>query len=154
MSKLSEEKIEQLENQLISGAIVELGAEYINQTKWNGPKAFVLELFYFDAVGDFGGANEAPGYLRNNDPTDPDSIYHLFGNDFEYWYDCKVYDTPEDFAAARLEAYKAEFIGKFCEVPNPNEINIKTVERFRRQGYVDAIRKLMNHLNPTADESK
>lgn len=83
-------------------------------------------------------------FLNNFDPVENVSTYGKLD----------MFEWADRFATARLEAYKAELIGKFREVPNPNEINIKTVERFRRKGYVDATRKLMNHLSPATDESK
>lgn len=78
---------EDFEKQLVAGTKVKIGKEYAKEYGFPEGEIITLINLEFEFDNDFGGGFEyAPGIM--SDPqNEADSIYHLFGNDFECWLD-------------------------------------------------------------------
>jgi len=78
---------EEFEEKLIAGTKIKIGKKYSEQNGFLEGEIITLVDLQFEYDNDFGGGFEdAPGVM-NEKINDPDSIYHLFGNNFEYWMD-------------------------------------------------------------------
>jgi len=77
---------EEFEQKLVVGTKVKIGKQYVEEIGgFEQGEIITLEMLPFEYDSDFGGGVEdAPGVFNGHDN---DSIYHLFGNDFEWWYD-------------------------------------------------------------------
>ena len=81
---------EEFEEKLVIGAKIKYGKEYAKEQGVQEGKVITLVKGTFEYDNDFGGGfEEAPG-LWCEKQNDYDSIYHLFGNDFEYFLDCEI----------------------------------------------------------------
>jgi len=85
---LHRQKMEYFEENLIVGAKIKIGKEYAKESRFTEGEIITLELLPFEYDSDFGGGVEdAPGVFNG---YDNDSIYHLFGNNFEWWMDNEI----------------------------------------------------------------
>lgn len=76
---------EEFEEKLIAGTKIKIGKKYSEQHGFSEGEIITLVDLQFEYDSDFGGGFEdAPGIFNG---YDNDSIYHLFGNDFENWMD-------------------------------------------------------------------
>lgn len=77
---------EEFEQKLVVGTKIKIGKEYVKEIGgFEEGEIITLEMLPFEYDSDFGGGVEyAPGVFNGHEY---DSIYHLFGNDFEWWYD-------------------------------------------------------------------
>ena len=97
---MTDEKLKNAQNEqinlsdlLVVGAKIKLGKRYCKEHRIPEDEGKIIELItgYFDEDnGLYCYTSECPA-IKNGD--DYDSIYHLFGNDFEYFYDCEVLDN-------------------------------------------------------------
>lgn len=98
--------------ELQEGSIVVFGPEYIKKTQWDGPKVIALVTGYFEYDnGLYTECQTALSYIDPNDKSDPDSVYHLFGNDLENVLDCLFFKGPEEYASHVLQEYRKELEG-------------------------------------------
>jgi len=82
-----------LSDLLVVGAKIKLGKRYCREHRIPKDEGKIIELIkgYFDEYnGLYCYTSECPAI---KDGDDYDSIYHLFGNDFEYFYDCEILDN-------------------------------------------------------------
>ena len=79
---------EEFEAKLIVGTKIKIGKKYSEEHGFEEGEIIELKLLPFEYDSDFGGGTEYCAGVENN--NDNDSIYHLFGNDFEYWLDCTI----------------------------------------------------------------
>jgi len=87
MKKLKTTK-EYLEKELISGAKIKIGKKYSKEHGFEEGQIITLELLPFEWQSDYGvGFEYCPGLSK---VIENDSIYHLFGNDFEWWMDNEI----------------------------------------------------------------
>lgn len=80
-----------MEKKLIIGAKVKIGEEYAKEIGGliAGQEIELIEgVFEYDN-GLYDVVQTAPS-IFNEKQKDFDSIYHLFGNDFEHFMDCKI----------------------------------------------------------------
>ncbi|SEC45272.1 hypothetical protein SAMN04489761_3033 [Tenacibaculum sp. MAR_2009_124] len=83
---------EELEKKLIVGAKIKIGKKYNNSVYGRFKKDEVITLMngYFECEnGLYSTIEEAPS-IPDVDGDDFDSIYHLFGNDFENFLDNQI----------------------------------------------------------------
>ncbi|MCP1306412.1 hypothetical protein [Paenibacillus tyrfis] len=88
--------------QFSRGDSVKFGQEWCKEHRCEhlSGKTIMMTPQWFEYDDDFGGGyQECPGMIVE-DGQEPDSIYHLFGNDFENFMDCEhIKGTDEDKAA-------------------------------------------------------
>lgn len=91
-------------------------------------KTIMMTPQWFDYDDDLGGGvTECPGMLEEGS-NDPDSIYHLFGNNFENFMDCvHIKGSDEDKAAYKkiiedIHRAEAEAWERF-EAANPSDFS-------------------------------
>ena len=81
---------EEFEQKLVVGTKIKIGENYAKEHGFEKGEIIELKLLSFEYDSDFGGGFEdAPGIFNG---YDNDSIYHLFGNDFEYWMDNTIFE--------------------------------------------------------------
>lgn len=80
-----------IEPLLVVGAQIKIGRRYVKEEGGFKPGEIItLIQGYFERDnGLYDGTETAPS-IWNKDSEDFDSIYHLFSNDLENWYDCKI----------------------------------------------------------------
>lgn len=80
----------EIENKLIVGAKVKISEQYAKEV--GGYKAgtviTLVEGYFEYDNGLYTETQTAPALFNGED--DFDSIYHLFGNNMEYFYDCEI----------------------------------------------------------------
>lgn len=81
---------EEFEAKLIVGTKIKIGRKYSEEHGFKEGEIIELKLLPFEYDSDFGGGIEDCAGVENKHHNDNDSIYHLFGNDFENWLDCKI----------------------------------------------------------------
>ena len=81
---------EQLEEKLVIGAKIKFGKKYAKDH--NSSEGKVIELIEgtFECDNGLYTYYESCPAIWNEKTKDFDSIYHLFGNDFEWFMDCKI----------------------------------------------------------------
>lgn len=81
-----------LEKLLVVGATIEYGPKY---KKFSGTKldSVTLVLGHFDYYDGLGYNTESCVAVWDEESDDWDSIYHLFGDELEYFMDCKIITT-------------------------------------------------------------
>jgi hypothetical protein len=86
----NEKKIEYLQENLIIGTKIKLGKEYsIHSGMEEGEVIELVEGYFEYDNGLYTESQSAPSIWSELD-KEFDSIFHLFGNDFEYFMDCKI----------------------------------------------------------------
>ena len=83
--------------ELKSGDKIKFGKKYCVETGQEDllNKIIMLTPQYFEEDnGLYTYQSECPGICL--DENEPDSIFHLFGNDLEYFYDCEHIPATED----------------------------------------------------------
>lgn len=83
---------EQFEEKLIVGTKIKIGKEYSKHCHNTLKEGQIIELINgsFECEnGLYNFIEDAPSIWSEYD-EDFDSIYHLFGNDFEYFLDCTI----------------------------------------------------------------
>lgn len=79
-----------LEDKLIVGARIKIGKKYAKDYGFNpGEVITLIEGFFEHDNGLYTEGITCPS-IWDEDTKDFDSIYHLFGNDFEYFWDCEI----------------------------------------------------------------
>lgn len=83
---------EQFEENLIVGAKIKIGKEYSEHCYNALKEGEVIELINgsFDCENGLYCYVEYAPAIWDEKQKDFDSIYHLFGNDFEYFLDCTI----------------------------------------------------------------
>lgn len=82
---------EELEDLLVVGAKIKIGSKYAKAI--GGLKAgevITLVEGYFDCENGLYCTTETAPSIWNENAKEFDSIYHLFGNNFENFMDCKI----------------------------------------------------------------
>lgn len=80
-----------IEPLLVVGAQVKIGRRYAKEVGGFKPGEIVtLVEGYFERDNGLYDVTETAPSIWDKDSEDFDSIYHLFGNNLEYWYDCKI----------------------------------------------------------------
>ena len=80
---------EELKTKLVVGAKIRLGPQYCEAIDGNPGDVITLALGTFEEDdGLTSYITECPA-VWNELNADFDSIYHLFGNYLEWWYDCR-----------------------------------------------------------------
>jgi hypothetical protein len=83
-------KKEEFESKLKVGTKIRIGKEYAKQYGFKEDEIIQLIEGYFEEDnGLYTYTVECPSILDEK-TKDFDSIYHLFGNDFEYFLDCEI----------------------------------------------------------------
>ena len=84
-----------IEPLLVVGAQIRIGGRYVKECGGFKPGEVItlIEGYFEHDNGLYTETQTAPS-IWDKDSEDYDSIYHLFGNDLENWYDCKVIKTP------------------------------------------------------------
>jgi len=98
MSELTKEYLaENVLPKLIVGAKVKIGKNYSKKGRFKAGQVITLIEGWFEYEnGLYTEDISAPSIKADDDDDDDDdfdSIYHLFGNDLEYFADCEVLDA-------------------------------------------------------------
>jgi hypothetical protein len=85
-----------LRDLLVIGAKIKIGKKYAKEHSGfkGGEIITLIEGFFEYDNGLYTETQTAPS-IYDEKQKDYDSIYHLFGNDFEYFMDCKVAASPK-----------------------------------------------------------
>ena len=83
-------KIEELKEKLIVGAKVKIGKIYAKEHFCTEGEILELIEGHFEYDNGLYIEDQIAPAVWNEDEEDFDSIYHLFGNEFEYFYDCEI----------------------------------------------------------------
>ena len=85
-------ELKELRQELRVGAKIKIGSEYSKvHTGFKSGQIIELIQGYFDEDnGLYSYTSEAPSIKSIDEDDEYDSIYHLFGNNFENWMDCEV----------------------------------------------------------------
>jgi hypothetical protein len=81
-----------LEEKLVVGAKVKLGKNYCEHAGCIKDEGVVIELIegHFEYDNGLYTEDQVAPAIYNETSKDFDSIFHLFGNDFEYFLDCEI----------------------------------------------------------------
>lgn len=79
-----------LEHYLKVGTKIKIGENYSNEFGFNKDEIIQLEECFFEYDNGLYTNDEACPGILDKDLNDADSIYHLFGNDFENWLDNEI----------------------------------------------------------------
>lgn len=80
-----------LEEKLVVGAKIKIGQKYADEIKgFDAGEVIVLIEGYFEHDNGMYTENQVSPAIWNESTKEFDSTFHLFGNDFEYWYDCEI----------------------------------------------------------------
>lgn len=86
-----------IEPMLVVGAQIKIGRQYAKEVGgFKAGEVITLIEGYFTYDNGLYDVTETAPSIWNKDCEDYDSIYHLFGNDLENWYDCKIVKTNTD----------------------------------------------------------
>jgi hypothetical protein len=83
--------LQTLESQLVVGTKIRIGKRYVEEYNESFNEGQIIELIegYFEHDnGLYVDTIPCPSIATEDD--DFDSIYHLFGNKLEYWFDCEI----------------------------------------------------------------
>lgn len=88
----------EFEEQLIVGAKVRIGKQYAHEYGFNDGEVITLVEGHFEYDNGLYISDQTAPAIYDADSREYDSIYHLFGNDFEHFMDCEVVtiDTPNN----------------------------------------------------------
>lgn len=81
---------EELESKLIVGASVRIGRLYAENYGFVPGEIITLVEGHFEYDNGLYISDQTALAIYDKDSKDYDSIYHLFGNDFEYFMDCEI----------------------------------------------------------------
>jgi hypothetical protein len=83
-----------LEQKLPVGAQIRIGKNYVKEWgRFKEGKIITLVQGYFEFDNGLYTETQTAPSIWNEKEKDFDSIYHLFGNDLEYFIDCEVLAT-------------------------------------------------------------
>ena len=79
-----------MEDLLLVGTKIRIGKKYAQEVGGleEGEIITLIEGYFEHENGLYVETHSCPAIPSGDD--DFDSIYHLFGNKFEYWYDCEI----------------------------------------------------------------
>ena len=80
----------ELEKKLIVGAKIKIGKRYAKEFFCTEGEIIELVEGHFDYDNGLYTEDQIAPAVWDEKQNDYDSIYHLFGNNFEYFYDCEV----------------------------------------------------------------
>jgi len=81
---------EQFEAELIVGAKIRIGKKYSQECGFKEGEVITLVQGHFEHDNGLYTEDQQSPAIWCEKQKDFDSIYHLFGNDFEYFYDCEI----------------------------------------------------------------
>lgn len=86
--------VEEFEEALIVGCEIRIGKIYSEQIS-GFKEGDIIKLIegYFEYDNGLYTEEQTSPSIYDEETKDFDSIYHLFGNDFEYFYDCEILNT-------------------------------------------------------------
>ena len=90
MKILTIEEQQALEKKLIIGAKIRLGKEFKEFCEWDGDDIITLVDGTFEYDNELYTEYQSSPAIWNEDDNEYDSIYHLFGNHFEHFFDCEI----------------------------------------------------------------
>jgi hypothetical protein len=79
-----------LGEKLVVGAKIKIGKQYASEYGFTEGQIIELVEGHFEHDNGLYTEDEVAPAIWNEEEKDYDSIYHLFGNDFEYFYDCVI----------------------------------------------------------------
>lgn len=80
----------EFEEKLIDGAKVKIGKQYAREYGFNEGEIIELVEGSFEYDNGLYISNHSAPAIWDDVQKDFDSIYHLFGNDFEHFLDCEI----------------------------------------------------------------
>ena len=83
-------KKQEIENKLVVGAKIKIGEKCAELTGFETGEIITLVEGWFENYNGLYCTDEACPAIRNKTDDDWDSIYHLFGNDLEYFEDSEI----------------------------------------------------------------
>lgn len=82
---------EYLESLLIVGTSIKIGKQYADECGgFEAGQSITLVQGYFERDNGLYDVTETAPSVWNESDKEFDSIYHLFGNNLEHWYDCEI----------------------------------------------------------------
>jgi len=75
---------------LIVGTKIKIGKKYADDFGFDEGQVIELVEGYFEYENGLYTETQSCPAIWDESQKDFDSIFHLFGNDLEYWYDCEI----------------------------------------------------------------
>lgn len=88
---------EDLDDLLIVGATIKIGKQYADECGgFQAGQIITLVQGYFERYNGLYDTTETAPSIWNEKAKEFDSIYHLFGNNLENWYDCEIVKSNDN----------------------------------------------------------